>query len=88
MSEGSDNKTGPRQGLGDPAVSPALQPLRGEEVPPLAHYDDERCGPFPLERAVDGSRKREWTAIAGTEEAVVREMARCLAEISAGRVPK
>jgi hypothetical protein len=35
-----------------------------------------------------GVRKREWTAIAATEEAVVAEMARCLAEISAGRVPK
>jgi uncharacterized protein YjbI with pentapeptide repeats len=37
------------------------------------------------EKAVGGVRKREWTAIAATE-AVVAEMARCLAEIRAGRV--
>jgi hypothetical protein len=42
----------------------------------------------PAERAVVDVRKREWTAVAQTEEGVVREMARCLAEISAGRVPK
>jgi hypothetical protein len=40
-----------------------------------------------MEVAVVGVRKREWTAIAPTEEAVVAEMARCLGEISAGRVP-
>jgi hypothetical protein len=57
------------------------------------NYHDER-GEWqmyafdPLERAVTGVRKREWTAVAQSEEAVVREMARCLAEISAGRVPK
>jgi hypothetical protein len=33
-------------------------------------------------------RSREWTAIAPTQERVVREMARCLREISEGRVPK
>ena len=42
----------------------------------------------PSERPVVGVRKREWTAIAQTEEAVVAEMARCLREISEGRVPK
>lgn len=42
----------------------------------------------PSEKAVVGVRKREWTAIADTEEAVVREMARCLREIAAGRSPK
>ncbi len=42
----------------------------------------------PLERAVVGVREREWTAIAGSEEAVLREMARCLRDIAAGRVPK
>jgi hypothetical protein len=41
----------------------------------------------PMEVAVVGVRMREWTAIAPTEEAVVAEMARCLGEISAGRVP-
>lgn len=42
----------------------------------------------PSERPVVGRRKREWTAIAPTEERGVREMARCLREIAAGRVPK
>jgi hypothetical protein len=41
----------------------------------------------PSERAVIGHRKREWTAVAQTEEGVVREMARCLREIAVGRVP-
>ena len=41
----------------------------------------------PRERPVVGVRKREWTAIAATEEGVVREMARCLREIREGRVP-
>lgn len=31
-----------------------------------------------------GKRKREWTAVAPTEEEVVREMARCLREIHDG----
>ena len=42
----------------------------------------------PSEPAVVGIRQREWTAIAESEEAVVREMARCLREISAGRAPR
>jgi hypothetical protein len=42
----------------------------------------------PLERAVDGVRRREWTAVAATQEAVVREMARCLRQISTGRIPR
>jgi hypothetical protein len=42
----------------------------------------------PSERPVVGLRRREWTAIAHTEEGVVCEMARCLGEIAAGRVPK
>ena len=42
----------------------------------------------PSERARIGVRSREWTAVAPTEVGVVREMARCLQEISAGRVPK
>ena len=40
------------------------------------------------ERAVVGVRSREWTAIASTEVGVVREMARCLAELREGRAPK
>jgi hypothetical protein len=42
----------------------------------------------PFETAQVGICKREWAAMAATEEAVVAEMARCLREISAGRVPK
>jgi hypothetical protein len=33
-------------------------------------------------------RSREWTAAAPTQERVIREMARCLREIAAGRVPR
>jgi len=40
----------------------------------------------PKERPVIGLRSREWTAVAQTEVGVVREMARCLREINAGRV--
>lgn len=39
------------------------------------------------ERVKIGRRSREWTAVAPTEEDVVREMACCLREIGAGRVP-
>lgn len=42
----------------------------------------------PTERPKVGQRSREWTAVAPTEERVVIEMARCLREIGAGRVPK
>jgi hypothetical protein len=38
----------------------------------------------PAERPVQGRRKREWQAVAQTEIGVVREMARCLSEISGG----
>ena len=37
------------------------------------------------EKAVNGKRGREWTAVARTEVGVVREMARCLGELAAGR---
>jgi len=42
----------------------------------------------PRERPKVGVRSREWTAVARTEEGVVREMARCLAEIREGRAPR
>ena len=42
----------------------------------------------PSERPVVGLRSREWTARAESEEAVVREMARCLAELREGRKPR
>ncbi len=41
----------------------------------------------PTERPRVGLRSREWTAVAPTEVGVVREMARCLREIKAGRTP-
>jgi hypothetical protein len=40
------------------------------------------------ETAALGRRSREWTAVGQTELGCVREMARCLAEIGAGRVPR
>ena len=42
----------------------------------------------PSERAKVGLRSREWTAVARTELGAVREMARCLREIGAGRVSR
>lgn len=40
------------------------------------------------EKAHIGKRSREWTAVGQTEVECVREMARCLREISEGGVPK
>ena len=40
------------------------------------------------ERPVVGTRKREWTEVGPTEEQCTRNMAYCLREIGAGRVPK
>ncbi len=42
----------------------------------------------PAERPRVGLRRRESTAVAATEEGVLGEMARCLREIAAGRVPR
>lgn len=42
----------------------------------------------PSERPRIGVRSREWIAVAPTEERVVWEMARCLRELAAGRVPE
>ncbi len=42
----------------------------------------------PSERPKSGHRSREWEVEGPTEEYVVREMARCLREITAGKVPK
>ena len=39
------------------------------------------------EKAKAGHRSREWTAVAGSELEVVREMARCLRAITAGEIP-
>jgi hypothetical protein len=40
------------------------------------------------EKAHIGKRSREWTAPGNDEMECVREMARCLTEIGAGRAPK
>ena len=40
------------------------------------------------EKAHIGRRSREWTAVGQTEEECIFEMARCLRENSAGRVPR
>jgi hypothetical protein len=42
----------------------------------------------PTERPVNGKRNREWTAVPQTEAGVVRELARCLAEIAEGHWPR
>ena len=42
----------------------------------------------PAERPVAGRRQRERLAVAQSELGVVKEMARCLREISEGRVPR
>jgi hypothetical protein len=59
--------------------TPSEHPERGEWL--LYAFD-------PAERPKVGLRSREWTSIAPTEIEVVREMARCLREIAAGRVPR
>ena len=40
------------------------------------------------ERAVNGARSREWTAIGATEGECLLEMARCPCELGADRVPR
>jgi hypothetical protein len=42
----------------------------------------------PTERPTVGHRSREWTAVAPTQARVVREMARCLRDISERHTPK
>jgi len=59
--------------------SPSFHVERNE----WAHYAFDTS-----ERVKAGHRSREWTAVAPTQIRVVREMARCLREIGAGRVPK
>jgi hypothetical protein len=57
-------------------------------------YEPRRPVPWSMyafdttERPKVGKRSRDWTAVAPTEERVIREMARCLREIDEGRVPK
>ncbi len=42
----------------------------------------------PSEKAVVGKRSREWSAVHPSEVGVIREMARCLRELGAGRWPR
>lgn len=55
---------------------------------------NERRGEWSLyawdasERPKVGRRSREWTSVHPTQAGVVREMARCLGEIGAGRAPR
>ncbi len=90
-----------RDGVGE-TVSLVRPVAAGVEAPvaTLALHHEGSLQRVPLERrewsqyAFDrrekahiGRRSREWTAVAPTEEGVVREMARCLREITSGRVP-
>ncbi len=58
---------------------------------PSYHAERRQCHQYafdPSERPVVGLRSREWTAIAESEVAVVREMTRCLRELGEGRTPR
>lgn len=61
----------------------------GSCVGRLAHDDHYRTSEMYAfdqnERAKNGPRKREWTAVGATEEPVIRNMTYCLREIAAGR---
>lgn len=57
-------------------------------------FEERRDPPWAMyafdatERSKAGRRQREWTAIGPTEEQCIWNMAYCLREIAAGRVPK
>jgi hypothetical protein len=76
-------------GLGGLALNAAAPP--GWYVStPTYHVERREWSQYAFdtrERAHIGKRSREWTAVALTEEGVVRELARCLAELREGRVP-
>ena len=46
-----------------------------------------QCALDEREQAKVGVRSREWTAVGATAGEVLLEMARCLQELNAGRVP-
>ncbi len=57
---------------------------------PVYHVERQEWAIYAFdtrEKAHIGKRSREWTAIAPTEEGAVRETARCLREVAAGRMP-
>jgi hypothetical protein len=72
------------------AIFPVL-PLNWTVGKPYYHEEEHRWGMYAYdtrERPKVGQRLRTRTAVAATELEVIREMARCLGEISAGRMPK
>ena len=57
---------------------------------PMEHPERNEWSQFVYdtnERPVAGKRSREWTAVGQSELHCVQEMARCLAELKAGRWP-
>ncbi len=58
---------------------------------PAFHDETDRWEQYaydPSEQPSTGKRSREWIAVAPTEVACVREMARCLRELGEGRWPR
>jgi hypothetical protein len=58
---------------------------------PSFHHERDEWAMFafdPRERPRNGRRRHEWTAVGQTEEHVIRSMAYCLRELSAGKAPK
>lgn len=62
------------------------RPSLHDDVRGAEHW--EQWSYDPREKPKAGKRSREWTAVGRTEVECVREMARCLREISEGRVPQ
>jgi hypothetical protein len=62
------------------------RPSLHDDVSGAEHW--EQWAHDPRETPKIGRRSREWTATAPTVIDCVRERARCLGEISAGRVPR
>ena len=59
--------------------------------PPMYHERRREWEQYAFdtrEKAKAGHRSREWTAVAGSELEVVREMARCLRLLGEGLTPK
>jgi hypothetical protein len=54
----------------------------------MASHPWEMYAYDPTERPKVGVRSREWTTVGNSEVDVVREMARCLSAIAAGRIPR
>jgi hypothetical protein len=61
------------------------RPSLHDDVRGAEHWEQWAYDPRDKPRV--GKRSREWTATGRTEVDCVREMARCLREIGAGRMP-